>query len=292
MQTKDYYTAQEAQEILNMTYSALRNQVIAGNIRKVVPPGKKQAVYLKEDVDALKRDIEIWRPSKRQAKLPPTKFVKATVEDMPAAVALAHEVFGGLNTIPVEKRIEWLKKNPDIDYLLKQDGEIVGYFTLVPLQPEMIEELLRSKRYAKDLTSKDILAYSPNVPVDLYGMAIGTKPGVSQNQKYEWGKILMLGAREVILSLAQQGVVIRTINAHSFTPDGIKMMRHLGFTETVPKTPGLHDFIIEVERDGVPFSGISFIRLYREALKQWQEEQKMDTSKPKYQHEAASRMPT
>src|SRR2546430_3030610 len=30
MQSKEYYTAQEAQEILNMTYSALRNQVIAG----------------------------------------------------------------------------------------------------------------------------------------------------------------------------------------------------------------------------------------------------------------------
>ena len=57
MQNKDYYSAQEAQAILNMTYSALRNQVIAGNIRKAVPPGKRQAVYLKEDVDALKHDM-------------------------------------------------------------------------------------------------------------------------------------------------------------------------------------------------------------------------------------------
>ena len=47
------------------------------------------------------------------------KFVKATVEEMPEAVALAAEVFGGLNTIPAEKRTAWLRKNPDIDYLLK-----------------------------------------------------------------------------------------------------------------------------------------------------------------------------
>ena len=54
---------------------------------------------------------------------PAAQFVKATVEDMPAAVALAAAVFGGLNTIPVEKRVEWLQKNPDIDYLLKLDDQ-------------------------------------------------------------------------------------------------------------------------------------------------------------------------
>lgn len=290
MQNKDYYSAQEAQAILNMTYSALRNQVIAGNIRKAVPPGKRQAVYLKEDVDALKHDMQIWRPGRQPVKSSPTKFVKATVEDMPEAVQLANEVFGGLNTIPVEKRIEWLRKNPDIDYFLKQEGKIVGYFSLVPLRPETIDDLLRLRCYAKDLTVDDILAYTPDVPVDLYGMAIGTKPGVSQSQKHEWGKLLMIGARGVILDLAKKGVVIRTINAHSFTPDGIKMMRHLGFTETIPKAPGLHDFIIEVERDGVPFSGVSFIIKYREMLKQWREErQKNNASTPILRHEAAAR---
>lgn len=281
MQVNDYYTAQEAQDILNMTYSALRNQVIAGNIRKVVPPGRKQAVYLKEDVDALKRDMESWTTGKQQsrgkpkaqAKIAPAKFVKATIEDMPEAVELAAEVFGGLNTISVEKRIAWLKKNPDIDYFLKQGGKIVGYFTLVPLKPETIEDLLTLRRYAKDLTAEDILTYESNIPVDLYGMAIGTKPGVSPHQKHEWGKTLILGARGVILDLARRGIVIRSINAHSFTPDGIKMMRHLGFTETVPKAPGLRDFIIDVEHSGIPF-----IEQYRQILQQWQDTHKKETS--------------
>lgn len=267
------YTAQEAQEILNMTYSALRNQVIAGNIRKVMAPGRKQALYSREDVDALKNDMQIWRSGRQKTKLPPTKFVKATVEDIPTAVKMADEVFGGVNTIPVEKRIAWLRKNPDIDYLLKQEGRIVGYFSLVPLRPETIDELLTLRRFAKDLTADDILPYVPGVPVDLYGMAIGIMPGVSQNQKHEWGKLLMVGAREVFLSLARKGVIIRSVNAHSDTADGIKMMRHLGFTELVSKAPipGLHDFIIEVEK-----SGISFILRYKEELEKWREQAKSD----------------
>jgi hypothetical protein len=261
-------------EILNMTYSALRNQVNAGHIRSETPPGKRQAVYLKEDIDALKHDMEIWRAGKSRMKLPPTKFVKATVEDMLEAVELADEVFGGVNTLPVEKRLEWLNKNPDIDYLLKQDGRIVGYFSLVPLRPETIEDLLTLRRFAKDLTAEDILSYTPNIPVDLYGMAIGTKPGVSQNQKHEWGKILIIGARGVILDLAKRGINIRSINAHSHTLDGIKMMRHLGFTETVSKAPGLHDFVIEVERSGIPF-----IMKYKDILQEWREETKQASSR-------------
>ncbi len=268
MQTQEYYTAQEAQKILNMTYSALRNQVITGNIRKVIPPGKRQAVYVKADVDALKQNMEAWGRTKKQpkTKLPHTKFVKATEEDMPAAVELAHEVFGGLNTIPVEKRVAWLRKNPDIDYLLKQGDKVVGYLSLVPLCPETIDDLMSLRRFAKDLTADDILTYTPGKPVDIYGMAIGVKPGVSAAQKHEWGKVLIIGARSVILDLARKGIVIRSIVAHSFTPDGIKMMRHLGFTETIPKAPGLRDFIIEVERSGIPF-----IEQYRELLRQWQQ---------------------
>src|SRR5260370_31097418 len=95
----NFYTAKEAQEILGMTYSALKNQVNAGNIKSYIPPGKRQSVYDKKDVDQLKSEMEVWLISRNQASMPASKFVKATVDDMPDAVALAGEVFGGLNTI-------------------------------------------------------------------------------------------------------------------------------------------------------------------------------------------------
>ncbi len=62
----------------------------------------------------------------------------------------------------------------------------------------------------------------------------------------------------VILDLAKRGINIRSMNAHSNTPDGVKLMRHLGFTEIVPKAPvpGLRDFIIEVERSDIPHNEV------------------------------------
>jgi hypothetical protein len=263
-----HYTAKEAQEILGMTYSALRNQVEAGTIHSFIPSGKRQAVYSKKDVDQLKSEMEAWLISRHQAKMPAADFVKATPEDMPGAVALAAEVFGGLNTISVEKRVSWLEKNPDIEYLLKQEGQLVGYLTLVPLRPETIEDLMTLRRYAKELTQDDILRYEPNKPVDIYGMAIGVKPGFSIDRKRAYGERLIMGAKKVIIGLGERGIVIRRIIAHSFTPDGIRLMRHIGFTETPPKAPGLRDFMIDIESSGIPF-----VREYKEALRQWQRKQ-------------------
>ena len=266
---KDYYTAKESQEILGMTYSALRNQVSAGNIKSIIPPGKRQAVYDKKDVDELKSEMEAWFISRQQTKTPPAQFMKATLEDIPEAVALAGEVFGGLNTISIERRREWLRKNPDIDYLLKQEDLLVGYFSLVPLRPETIEDLLNQKRFAKELTAEDILTYEPTVPIDIYGMAIGVKPRFSLSQKRSYGERLILGAKNVILDLGKQGIIIRRIIAHSSTPDGIRLMRHMGFAETPPKVPGLRDFLIDVESSGIPF-----IREYKNNLKLWRESNK------------------
>lgn len=64
----------------------------------------------------------------------------------------------------LEKRIAWLRKNPEIEYLLKQEGQVVGYLTVVPLRPETIEALLNQRRFAKDLIANDILLCTPGTP--------------------------------------------------------------------------------------------------------------------------------
>lgn len=261
-----YYTPQQAIQKLDTTESGLRNLVRTGQLTKVVPPGKKHGLFVREEVDQLKREMDAWLLSRQATKTASAKFVKATPEDIPEAVALAEAVFGGHRTISVETRRAWLQKNPDIDYLLKQEGQIVGYFSIVPLAPETIEDLLQQRRFAKDLTADDILTYVPQVPVDLYGMAIGVRPGVSNSQKREWGRALIMGAMRVLVGLGGRGIIIRTIQAHSTKPDGIRLMRHMGFTETVPRVPGLHDFLIDVESSGLPF-----LVEYKNALQQWQE---------------------
>jgi hypothetical protein len=262
----DYYTPQQVRELLGINFSALQNHVNRGNLHPVTPPGRKHKLYPKQEVDDLRAEEEAFFASRPIVRATPTQFVRATPEDMPQAVALADSVFGGLNTIPLEERLAWLGKNPDVDYFLKQEDRIVGYLSLVPLDLETIDDLLHARRFAKDLEARDILTYVPGEPVDVYGMAIGIRPGVSLTQKRTWGELLLLGARRMIVGLGHRGIVIRSIQAHSTTSDGINIMRRIGFTEVVSALPGMHDFLIDIEQ-----SGLSFVTDYKRALDDWRQ---------------------
>jgi hypothetical protein len=80
----------------------------------------------------------------------------------------------------------------------------------------------------------------PKTAVDIYGLAIGVKPGFNLSQIRIYGERPILEAKSVLLDLGKRGIVIRHINAHSFTV-------------TPPKAPGLRDFMIKVESSGIPF---------------------------------------
>lgn len=69
-----------------------------------------------------------------------------------------------------------------------------------------------------------------------------------------------------IAEVDSRGIIIRSIKAHSTKPDGIRLMRHMGFTELETTIPGMHDFVIQVADSGIPF-----LQEYKEALRQWQE---------------------
>ncbi len=259
-----YYTAKEAQEVLGMTYSALRNQVDAGNIANIMPPGKRQAVYLKEDVDQLAHEMEAFFAAKQTA---PSVFKKATEEDLPECVALSAAIFGGVNIIPLDRRIAWLKKNPDIDYVLRHDSEMVGYVSIVPLRRETLEPLLKDELLAKDITPDEIEEFKPGKPLQLYIMAMGIKPRLSKLEKRTYASRLIKGIRDVIITMGKRGVTIGTIIARSEVPDGINVLRHTGFTEIPSEVPGTRNFIIEVEKSGIPA-----VMEYKRELAAWKEQ--------------------
>jgi len=89
---KEYYTAKEAQEVLGMTYSALRNQVNAGHIKSIISPGKRQAVYDKKDVNILERELSAFMMHRKTKS---TKLMRvSTKEEMIECVEISQALFG------------------------------------------------------------------------------------------------------------------------------------------------------------------------------------------------------
>jgi len=112
-----------------MTYSALRNQVEAKNIRSFVSRGKRQAVYVKEDVDQLANELKVFMAIKKRN---PSTYVRATTrEEIFETTKLSDAIFGG--HIDVDRQMRWISKNLDIIYVVKNEGKVVGYAIILLL---------------------------------------------------------------------------------------------------------------------------------------------------------------
>jgi hypothetical protein len=218
------------------------------DIEKVIAPGRKDAYYPKSVIDDMVKAREMFLI---QYAIKPAIFAKATTDDIEAIYDVAVSLWGTAGTIGIETRRKWYQSNSDIDYVVKQDGIIVGFVSLMPLKHETIEKLMSGDIRGWDITSDDVLPFTPGASLECFVMAIAVRSGVKKAEKY--GMRLLIGAIHTLGELAKNGITIDKIYATSITPDGIKACRDLGFEE-LESLPGMSRkrFIMDVATSTSP----------------------------------------
>ncbi|MBA2395104.1 MAG: hypothetical protein H0V70_20430 [Ktedonobacteraceae bacterium] len=257
-----YYTAQKAQEVLDMTYSGLKYQVSIGNIKSEIPKGRRQSYYRAKDVEQVATDLKSFSIHRRNK---PTQFIRVTTkEEMEKCMEISRALFGSERG-DIEKHMKIIKKNPDTYFMIKDEDQTIGYTAIWPVKPEKINNLLAQTIPVK-ISPEDIEAFKEGKNLDIYINVIGVKPGFTREEKRYYGSRLISGLVEVIISLGEKGISIGTIAARSNMPDGIRIMKGIGFTEIEPITPERRTFIINIKESGIPF-----VRKYKQALQTYQE---------------------
>ncbi|GHO89939.1 hypothetical protein [Dictyobacter formicarum] len=258
----EYYTAAQTKNVLGITDGMLYNYVNNGTLERIIPPGKKQGVYRRSEVDRLASEMQafIIQRKKKSTQFLPVK----TVEEMQACQEISQELFGVGRTTTAD-RMKIVAKNPYTYHYLKDEDtdQIVGYTAIMPLLPGRLDKVL-AQTIPVQIDPKDIASFTKPQEIDLYLHAIGVKPSFSNTDKHVYGARMISGLMELIIGLGEQGIVIKTIAARSNMPDGIRLMRHAGFTEISPLTPERRTFIIDVEQSGIPF-----IQQYKQGLEKW-----------------------
>jgi len=255
---KDYYTASQAMRVLGITEGMFYNFIRNGDLEGTTLPGRKQKVYEKSKVDQLAHELKAFVATRKTS---PTTFMKATTrQDILESTKLSDAIFGG--HIDIEKQMSWLEKNPDICYVAKNEGKVVGYAIILPLPLEKIEKLLREEEFTVNIDASEIGEFRRGEPIHLYMGAIGVIPGVTIAEKRTFGSKLISGLMDVIINLGKRGIIITTIFARSSKPDGIALLRKIGFTEIL-STTDKKNFMVDVEK-----SGIKEILEYKQALKE------------------------
>jgi predicted DNA-binding transcriptional regulator AlpA len=224
---KQYYTAEEAMNILKKSRSTFYREVEDGTIPSELEEGKKRGrKYPKEAIDAHARRLK----PKDKTKL---TFGLTTNSELWASYQNHFRLYEPEDIVTYDRLLEWREANYDIFMSAREGGKRIAGVTMIPLKEDIIKALINGEiREQKitaeaimDWTDKDLTIYIPSISVHHTG---------NIQKDRERGHFIIRSAIRWALSLDRQ-YDIKKWYAIAATPEGKKLVEHLGFEKIVGK---------------------------------------------------------
>ncbi len=222
----ELYTSTEVRNKLGISSSTLTSLVDKGVIQRLVPPGKKQGYYSKASVDEYAREQNLFLQAISAGSRGGLQARIATIEDEKAIFEMEVEVLG--RTVPLETRLIWLHKNPEVDIVVAEDGIIYGHLSLLPLKEDILWKKIDGLIYGKDIEEEDVESYEPGKQYNLFVMAMAARQ--YSRDRYIYAGLLLREAERLLFELANRAILVKTIYATSRTRDGIYLANKLQMT--------------------------------------------------------------
>jgi len=276
-----YLTATQAGELLgpNRLYKLIKDN----RLHRKAPPGYKHGYYLMSEVQAIiDAETAFYTASENQEtstklseklKGHTLEFAQATADDTEGIHEVASKLFP--HTTSADTRKPLIAACPVGNYVVKDNGQIVAYIHIQPLKHDRLMAFIKGEIRGWQLTADDLDCFGPGKTVEVLIKSIGSYHE-DNNIRLAYMQRLLNGTMREIAKLGQQGVVLTKIYATSDTPTGIAMsihakMRPLG----AMKGSDGKRFAFELD---VAESNLPLLRDYKQALAEWKQSHKIDTS--------------
>jgi hypothetical protein len=257
---KNFYTASEAQKRLGMDKNSFYYLVRKGTFKGVTPPGKKHSLYPKSEIDKFAASIKTLM---EQYERETSTFEEATPEDLQTEVDIDQSLYGSKGTTPLEARLARLQANPEGNYVLRNEGEIVGHISFYPVEPVTLREAITGERHG--IPTDKILSFEAGRLLDLLVFVISVKPGFPPDVANHYGQRLIAGTVHVLKKLGERGIEIENIYATSRTRAGMKLCRKLGMAEdAIPGEKGRYRYSLHI-----PSSDSILVQEYKQGLAEY-----------------------
>lgn len=247
---KGLYTAKEAREKLGVTDDKFQYMVRTGLINKVILPGRKYGYYAQAEVNRLAAAINA---TLEQYTKDESEFEQATQADLPEITAMCARNMPRVT--PIEKQRAWMKRNPESFYTLRENGEVVAYACIFPVNFDWLKRVLKDEIRMGDVPIEEIYPFTPDKPLDLYIRDLIVDQTVDKEKAIHHGQRILAELTHVITQLGTQGVNIRAVYALATSPQGNRLAKKLGFramTELDNQTEGYMPYEIIVSESNSP----------------------------------------
>jgi predicted DNA-binding transcriptional regulator AlpA len=224
---KQYYTAEEAMNLLQKSRSTFYREVEDGTIPSELEEGRKRGrKYPKEAIDAHVRRLKPKEKTKRT-------FGLTTNSELWASSQNHLRLYEPEDIVTYDRLLEWREANPDIFLSAREGGKWIAGVTMMPLKEEIIKALINEEKRRADITAEAIMKWTErNLTIYLPDLSVH-HTGDTQKDR-ERGHFLMRSALRWALSLERQ-YDIKKWYTRAATPEGKKLVEHLGFEKIAGK---------------------------------------------------------
>ena len=222
-----YYTLEEVMQKLDKSRSTVLREAKAGLIPSEYEEGKsKGRLYPKAAIDAL---VEIKQAKEKDKKLPKFVYSPSTPNDLWAEVRIGTQLYGEDDIVPFKKLLEWREINDDIFMSLKENGKVIAYSSLMPLEEEVILSLIEDKIRERDIPDSAIRQWT-DTQLSVYIASITASPTGNKEVDTKRGWMIVRHALKWALSLDRQFNIVNWYGIGA-TKEGQALLEDLGFSE-------------------------------------------------------------
>ncbi|SRR5216110_221766 len=214
------YTAKEAMEILGKPQATFYREVKAGLIPH---KGKRPNMrFPKEAIDAL-ADLG---PIEEENHEP--SFNPITIAELWEAIEISTSPYGEENNVPFKTVMEWKKVNNELGMSMKENNQLVGWVTFLPLDEKVAIAIIKDHMKEKDISPKFVRKWT-EPKISVYIPVIEIVPSGNRHKDVRRGTFLLRKTLKWAITLAIQHD-IKNWYAFGATPDGQAILETLGFT--------------------------------------------------------------
>lgn len=227
--SSQYYTLEEVMQKLGKSRSTVLREAKAGLIPSELEEGKtKGRRYPKAAINAL---AEIKQAKEKGKRTPKYVYSPSSPNDLWAEVRIGTELYGEDDIVPFKRLLEWREINDNIFMSLKEDGKVIAYSSLMPLEEEVILSLIEDKIRERDIPDSAIKQWT-DTNLSVYIASITAIRTDDKEVDTRRGWMIVRHALKWALSLDRQFNIVNWY-AIGATKNGQTLLEDLGFQEIV-----------------------------------------------------------
>lgn len=225
--SNQYYMLEEVIQKLGKSRSTVLREAKAGLIPSEFKEGKtKGRRYPRAAIDAL---AEIKQAKEKGKKAPKFVYSPSTPNDLWAEVSIGIHLYGEDDIVPFKRLLEWREINDEIFMSLKENGKVIAYSSLMPLEEEVILSLIEDKIRERDIPDNAIRQWT-DPQLSVYIASVTVNPTGDKEVDTRRGWIVIRHTLKWALSLDRQFNIVNWYGIGA-TKEGQALFEDLGFSE-------------------------------------------------------------